>query len=56
MKNFIASLRLQKDNPKFLVAQFKALSSQIPILYVLLVINALAVAITHIKSARFREL
>jgi diguanylate cyclase (GGDEF)-like protein len=51
MKNFIASLRLQKDNPKFLVAQFKALSSQIPILYVLLVINALAVAITHIKSA-----
>ncbi|XAZ24008.1 EAL domain-containing protein [Sinorhizobium sp. B11] len=51
MKNFIASLRLQKDNPKFLVAQFKALSSQIPILYVLLVINALAVAITHIRSA-----
>lgn len=33
------------------MAQFKALSSQIPILYVLLVINALAVAITHIKSA-----
>ena len=51
MKNFLASLRLQKDNPTFLTAQFQALSAQIPILYVLLVINALAVAITHIKSA-----
>lgn len=51
MKSFIASLRLQKDNPKFLMAQFHALSSQIPILYVLLIINALAVAITHIKTA-----
>ena len=51
MKNFLASLRLQKDNPTFLTAQFQALSTQIPILYVLLVINALAVAITHLKSA-----
>ena len=51
MKSFIASLRLQKDNPKFLMAQFQALSTQIPILYVLLIINALSVAITHIKSA-----
>ena len=51
MKNFLASMRLQKDNPTFLTAQFQALSAQIPILYVLLVINALAVAITHIKSA-----
>ncbi|MGV2101271.1 MULTISPECIES: putative bifunctional diguanylate cyclase/phosphodiesterase [unclassified Rhizobium] len=51
MKSFIASLRLQKDNPKFLMAQFQALSTQIPILYVLLIINALSVAITHIKTA-----
>lgn len=51
MKSFIASLRLQKDNPKFLMAQFQALSTQIPILYVLLIINSLAVAITHIKTA-----
>jgi diguanylate cyclase (GGDEF)-like protein len=51
MKSFLAALRLQKDNPKFLVAQFQALSSQIPILYVLLIINSLAVAITHMRSA-----
>lgn len=51
MKSFIASLRLQKDNPKFLMAQFQALSTQVPILYVLLIINALSVAITHIKTA-----
>ncbi|MGO8220185.1 putative bifunctional diguanylate cyclase/phosphodiesterase [Rhizobium ruizarguesonis] len=51
MKNFLASLQLQKDNPTLLLAQFRALSSQIPILYVLLIINALAVAITHLKSA-----
>ncbi|MBP2447504.1 putative bifunctional diguanylate cyclase/phosphodiesterase [Rhizobium leguminosarum] len=51
MKNFLASLQLQKDNPTLLMAQFRALSSQIPILYVLLVINSLAVAITHLKSA-----
>lgn len=53
MKNFLASLQLQKDNPTLLLAQFRALSSQIPILYVLLIINALAVAITHLKSAPF---
>ncbi len=40
-----------KENPTFLVAQYKALSSQIPVLYILLVINALAVAITHIHTA-----
>ncbi|MGO8077628.1 hypothetical protein AB9F41_34840, partial [Rhizobium leguminosarum] len=51
MKNFLASLQLQKDNPTLLTAQFRALSSQIPILYVLMIINALAVAITHLKSA-----
>ena len=51
MKKFLASLQLQKDNPTLLTAQFRALSSQIPILYVLLVINALAVAITHLESA-----
>ncbi|WP_281048236.1 hypothetical protein [Rhizobium ruizarguesonis] len=33
MKNFLASLQLQKDNPTLLLAQFQALSSQIPILY-----------------------
>nr|WP_245472084.1 hypothetical protein [Rhizobium jaguaris] len=44
-------MRLQKENPTFLVAQYKALSSQIPVLYILLIINALAVAITHIRTA-----
>jgi diguanylate cyclase (GGDEF)-like protein len=53
MKNFLSGLRLQRENPKFLVAQFDALSQQIPILYILLVINALAVAITHIHTAPF---
>src|SRR5689334_241191 len=51
MKSLLSGLRLQKDNPKFLVAQYDALSAQIPILYVLLVINALSVAITHIHAA-----
>jgi diguanylate cyclase (GGDEF)-like protein len=51
MKNLISGMRLQRDNPKFLVAQYDALSSQIPILYILLIINALAVAITHIHTA-----
>jgi diguanylate cyclase (GGDEF)-like protein len=51
MKKFLSGIRLQRDNPKFLVAQYDALSAQIPILYVLLVINALAVAITHIHAA-----
>ncbi|PZM12036.1 putative bifunctional diguanylate cyclase/phosphodiesterase [Rhizobium tubonense] len=51
MKNLLSGMRLQRDNPKFLVAQYDALSSQIPILYILLIINALAVAITHIHAA-----
>ncbi|MDE1990892.1 MAG: EAL domain-containing protein [Rhizobiaceae bacterium] len=51
MKNLLSGMRLQKDNPTFLIAQYNALSSQIPILYILLVINALAVAITHIHTA-----
>ncbi|KAA0699466.1 EAL domain-containing protein [Neorhizobium sp. P12A] len=51
MKSLLSGLRLQKDNPKFLLAQYDALSAQIPILYVLLVINALSVAITHIHAA-----
>ncbi|MBB3455644.1 diguanylate cyclase (GGDEF)-like protein [Rhizobium sp. BK313] len=51
MRNLLSGLRLQKENPTFLVAQYKALSSQIPVLYILLVINALAVAITHIHTA-----
>ncbi|MGO4565441.1 putative bifunctional diguanylate cyclase/phosphodiesterase [Rhizobium sp. 2YAF20] len=51
MKNLISGMRLQRDNPKFLLAQYDALSSQIPILYILLIINALAVAITHINAA-----
>ncbi|TCL75560.1 EAL domain-containing protein [Rhizobium sp. BK251] len=51
MKSFLAGLHLQRDNPTFLMAQYRALSSQIPVLYVLLVINALAVAITHIGTA-----
>src|ERR1700712_1917999 len=51
MKSVISGMRLQRDNPKFLVAQYDALSSQIPILYILLIINALAVAITHIHAA-----
>ncbi|MFS8114844.1 EAL domain-containing protein [Rhizobium jaguaris] len=51
MRNLLSGLRLQKENPTFLVAQYKALSSQIPVLYILLIINALAVAITHIRTA-----
>jgi diguanylate cyclase (GGDEF)-like protein len=51
MKSLISGMRLQRDNPKFLVAQYDALSSQIPILYILLIINALAVAITHMNAA-----
>ncbi|OCJ17613.1 diguanylate cyclase [Rhizobium sp. AC44/96] len=51
MNSFLASLRLQKDDPDFLKSQYKALASQIPILYVLLIINVLAVAITHIGTA-----
>src|SRR5262245_21696276 len=51
MQNLLSGFRLQKDNPKFLVAQYNAVSSQIPILYILLIINALAVAITYIRTA-----
>ncbi|WFU02390.1 hypothetical protein QA648_00990 [Rhizobium sp. CB3171] len=51
MRNLLSGLRLQKENPTFLVAQYKALASQIPVLYILLIINALAVVITHIHTA-----
>ncbi|MBB4567369.1 putative bifunctional diguanylate cyclase/phosphodiesterase [Rhizobium leucaenae] len=51
MRNLLSGLRLQKDDPTFLLAQYKALSSQIPVLYILLIINALAVAATHIHTA-----
>ncbi|WFU09459.1 EAL domain-containing protein [Rhizobium sp. CB3090] len=51
MRNLLSGLGLQKEHPTFMVAQYKALSSQIPVLYILLIINALAVAITHIHTA-----
>jgi diguanylate cyclase (GGDEF)-like protein len=39
------------DNPELAVAQFKAFSKQIPLLYFILLVNAWSVSITHIEVA-----
>jgi len=41
----------RRDDSKLLLAQFEALSTRVPILYMLLVINAVAVSMTHIGTA-----
>jgi diguanylate cyclase (GGDEF)-like protein len=44
-------LTVQRDNPLLLKAQYTALSGQLPIMYVILLINTLALAATHYAVA-----
>lgn len=54
-KIFIQRLRsllvVQRDNPRLLKAQYMALSRQLPIMYIILIINTLALAATHYHVA-----
>jgi diguanylate cyclase (GGDEF)-like protein len=42
---------IPKSNPELLAAQFKAFTLQLPLMYLILMINTWGLAITHVKSA-----
>lgn len=49
----ISELKVPNNNPVLTVAQFEALSKQVPLLYFILVTNMTALAFTHAGSAPF---
>jgi predicted signal transduction protein with EAL and GGDEF domain len=52
MRRFLISLlSVQSRSPELLQAQVRAFSRQVPLMYVLVVANTLALAATHLKSA-----
>lgn len=42
---------IERDKPELLKAQYKAFSNKIPMMYVILIVNSWALALTHINSA-----
>lgn len=51
LRTFINWLLLRDASPELLIAKFQELKRQIPLLYALLSVNALAVAYTHLEHA-----
>ncbi len=51
IRNFLAWLTIDPDKPDIAIAQYKELQRQVPLLYALLIVNAVAVAYTHADSA-----
>lgn len=51
MGKLLALISVPGDNPRLLVAQFGALSRQLPMMYMVLLINTWALAFTHWDSA-----
>ncbi len=49
----ISELKVPNNNPVLTVAQFEALSKQVPLLYFILLTNMTALALTHAASAPF---
>ncbi|WP_250520342.1 MULTISPECIES: diguanylate cyclase [unclassified Caballeronia] len=43
--------KIPRDNPELLIAQFKIFSYQVPLLYLILIVNTWALAATHFSSA-----
>ena len=50
-RNIVGTFRVREDQPELVRAQVKALSRQIPLLYILLFANAVALAFTHYGTA-----
>jgi diguanylate cyclase (GGDEF)-like protein len=46
-----ALLTVRRDNPKLLEAQYVALARQMPVMYVTLLVNTVALAVTHYQMA-----
>ena len=53
VKSFVELFRLRRDRPELLRAQVSGLTGQIPMMYLLLVTNSLALAYTHYDQAPF---
>ena len=51
LRPFVSWLLLRDTSPELLIAKYRELKRQIPLLYALLSLNALAVAFTHLKHA-----
>lgn len=49
----VSELRVPNSNPVLSVAQFEALSKQVPLLYFILIVNMTSLAFTHANSAPF---
>jgi diguanylate cyclase (GGDEF)-like protein len=50
MRRWASVASVPWDNPELLVAQYKTFAYQIPLMYVMLIINTWGVAFTHLKS------
>jgi diguanylate cyclase (GGDEF)-like protein len=51
LKQIVAVFSVASNNPELLLAQYKAFCYQIPLMYVILMINTWAVAVTHLNVA-----
>jgi len=51
LRSFVNWLLLRDASPQLLIAKYQELKRQIPLLYALLSLNALAVSFTHLEHA-----
>ncbi|WP_343583647.1 EAL domain-containing protein [Herbaspirillum sp.] len=50
-KRLLRFWAIERDKPELLKAQYKAFASKIPMMYMILIVNSWALALTHIHSA-----
>lgn len=51
LSRVVAFMSVPDDNPALILAQYKALSRQLPMMYVIIMVSAWAIAITHFSTA-----
>ena len=51
IKRIANMFAIQQERPELLIAQATAFSRQVPMLYVVVLVNAMALAFTHFDSA-----
>ncbi|MBU4436564.1 MAG: bifunctional diguanylate cyclase/phosphodiesterase, partial [Alphaproteobacteria bacterium] len=51
MKRIASVFAIRQDRPELLIAQATAFSRQVPMMYLVVLVNAIALAVTHFRSA-----